>query len=165
MPGENTPEYTSPTGIASAAYQVFFQLPYSVLTTPRQAELPRQGDGQDMPGVFRRRGKEGSQLGGPVSDELFKLVTSPDSVSSLLAQDPSLSPSRAWKTLYGDYDGKPSSPRSDHKAGESQDPEEALERAAQCGQWGPTQPSELFLKVRFKGNYLKTPFLISLDVL
>lgn len=148
MPDENTPEYTGPTGIASALYQVFVQLPYNALTTPRQAELPKQSDDQDMPGLTGRRQKEGIQLGRPVSDGLFKMVTSPDSVSSLLAQDPSLSPSQAWKKLYGDYDRKPSSSQSDHGAGGgSLAPEEALKRAADCGQWGPTQPSELFLKV------------------
>ncbi|ROW09834.1 hypothetical protein VMCG_02520 [Cytospora schulzeri] len=151
MSDENTPEYTSPTGIASAAYQAFVQLPYSALTTPRQAEIPKQGDDDDkeMPGRTKRYGKEGNQLGGPISDELFKLVTSTESVSSLLAEDPSLSPSRAWKKLYGDYDGRPSSYHSNYENGESLAPEDVLKRAADCGHWGPTQPSELFLKMYY----------------
>lgn len=148
MSDDTKPEYTNPTGIASAAYQVFIQLPYSALTTPRQAGLSAQGnDDKEMPGRTKRYGKERNQLGGPVSEELFELVTSPESVSSLLAQEPTLSPGRAWKNLYGNYDGKPSSSPSIHQAGETLTPEDALERAAECGNWGPTQPSELFLRV------------------
>lgn len=165
MSDETTPEYTNPTGIASAAYQVFIQLPYSALTTPRQAELPEQGDDQEMPGKIKRYGKEGNQIGGPVSDELFKLVTSPESVSSLLAQDPSLSPGRAWQKLYGDYDGKPGSSHSNHEAGGSLAPEDALKRAAECGHWGPTQPSELFLSVSLVENSYLSATLMPIDVL
>ncbi|KUI68543.1 hypothetical protein VM1G_04416 [Cytospora mali] len=146
MSNKNTSEYTSPTGIASAAYQAFVEFPYSALTTPRQVDLTKQGDDNDtkMLGHSELYGREGS---GPVSDELFQLLTSPESVSSLLAQDPSMSPAQAWKKLYGHYDGKPGSSHSNPEAADGLAQEEALQRAAECGHWGPTQPSELFLKM------------------
>ncbi|KUI56836.1 hypothetical protein VP1G_04219 [Cytospora mali] len=146
MSNGNTSDYTSPTGIASAAYQAFVEFPYSALTTPRQVDLTNQSDDNDtkMPGHSELYGREGS---GPVSDELFQLLTSPESVSSLLAQDPSMSPAQAWKKLYGQYDGKPGSSHSNHEAADGLAQKEALKRAAECGHWGPTQPSELFLKM------------------
>ncbi|KAK2067230.1 hypothetical protein P8C59_000988 [Phyllachora maydis] len=65
-----------------------------------------------------------------VSDRLAALCTSADSVSSLLAADPTLAPGEAWKRLYGDHAGRVAL---------------ALEQAARCGKWGPTRPSDLFL--------------------
>lgn len=81
-----------------------------------------------------------------ISDRVYKLCTSPGNVSSLLAEDPSLTPGEAWKKLYGGHaaEGKVESA----VAGDSRDivTREDLKRTAECGKWGPTQPSELFLQ-------------------
>lgn len=159
MSEQITTDSINPTGIASAAYQFFVQLPYSALTISRQAESLRQGD-EKMPGTIMVNGDGDPQPSGPVSDELFQLLTSPQSVSSLLAEDPSISPHQAWKTLYGDYNGKVGASQSGVEAGHSLATDEALERAAQSGHWGPTQPSELFLRVSLDGRTLLITVLI-----
>ncbi|PSS00652.1 hypothetical protein BD289DRAFT_458445 [Coniella lustricola] len=74
---------------------------------------------------------------------MFKLFISPESVSSELAQDPSLTPGEAWKKLYGHHNGQRSRQHLDRYEREN----DHLERAAECGHWGPTQPSPLFLKI------------------
>ncbi|POS78376.1 hypothetical protein DHEL01_v203230 [Diaporthe helianthi] len=83
----------------------------------------------------------------PVSDELLKLLTSPDSVSTLLAQNPSLSPGEAWMNLYAHHIGKLGKRRPTDDSGKRLASEEALHKAAEAGHWGPTQPSELFLRI------------------
>ncbi|EFX05520.1 iq calmodulin-binding motif protein [Grosmannia clavigera kw1407] len=75
-----------------------------------------------------------------LGDDIVRLCTSADSVSSLLATTPSLSPGEAWKQLYGDY--KPTAATNRKKADDAD-----LDRAAQCGKWGPTQPSDTFLRI------------------
>ena len=84
-----------------------------------------------------------------ISNHVLGLCTSSQSVSSLLAEDPTMAPGDAWKELCGD---RPSSNASSTTSVNSVDgvPSERkhpLERAAMCGKWGPTKPSELFLKV------------------
>jgi hypothetical protein len=82
-----------------------------------------------------------------ISDKVYKLCTSKESVSALLAADPNLSPEDAWKKLYGSHaaDGK------DNRATATDRRDQAtpadLQRAFECGNWGPTKPSELFLRV------------------
>lgn len=85
-----------------------------------------------------------------VSDGLHKLCTNKESVSALLAENPTLAPVDAWQQLYDSY-----VPTSKSAAGSGRDSEEEhsisaeeLQRVAECGNWGPSQPSELFLKVR-----------------
>lgn len=80
-----------------------------------------------------------------ISEKVYTLCTNKESVSKLVAADPTLAPGEAWKKLYGHekHDSKATAKkhRDAHTA-------EDLERAYNCGQWGPTKPSELFLKVR-----------------
>jgi hypothetical protein len=83
----------------------------------------------------------------PISDELYALCTSSESVSSILAKDPTVKPGDAWKNLYGHAIGKPGKIKSLTGVPKSTSDEEILRRTAECGKWGPTQPSELFLRV------------------
>lgn len=92
--------------------------------------------------------KSGSQFTGPISDAFYQLFTSSQSVSSVLAQDPTLSPEDAWKKLYDHHARKPQGPHSIDQAGKYTPADDAgLRRAAECGKWGPTQPSQLFLQM------------------
>ncbi|KAL9942393.1 hypothetical protein D7B24_003408 [Verticillium nonalfalfae] len=83
-----------------------------------------------------------------ISDELVKHCTAPDSVTTLLAEDPSLTPGDAWKRLYG-----AKAKRREQKENEVSGPLPAvdeltgLERIAACGKWGGAKPSELFLRM------------------
>lgn len=90
---------------------------------------------------------EGVQLSQSVSDRIAELCASIDSVSSLLAADPSLAPGDAWHKLYGHHLSKPEGPKGVDHAGEGEGPDEMLDKARKCGKWGPTEPSDLFLRV------------------
>lgn len=92
--------------------------------------------------------KDGAQFAGPISDDFYKLFNSEETVSALLARNPSVSPGDAWDTLYKHHVGKKlSGPHSIHHAGKRTPTEDDLQKAATCGRWGPTQPSKLFLTV------------------
>jgi hypothetical protein len=83
-----------------------------------------------------------------ISDKVLSVCTISQSVSSLLADNPRMSPSEAWRSLY-DHAALTRNEKvnSEGKHGEvvgSYD----LERARRCGRWGPTNPSNLFLRVK-----------------
>lgn len=81
-----------------------------------------------------------------VTPTVVKNCQAEETVSSLLAQDPSLSPEEASIKLFGKKEktGKPSK-EADHEL--SPATAQDLEQAASCGRWGPTKPGELFLRV------------------
>jgi hypothetical protein len=83
-----------------------------------------------------------------ISDNVYKLCTSKESVSSLLAAEPNLAPGEAWKKLYGGHAAGEKESKATAKAQRDQITPDDLKRALECGNWGPTQPSELFLRVR-----------------
>lgn len=83
---------------------------------------------------------------GVLGDDILLLCTSNESVSSLLAANPTLAPGDTWQTLYGKY--RPADECRNRAAITKVDD---LARAAQCGNWGPTKPSDLFLKVCVHG--------------
>lgn len=127
--------------LLNLVYQVFFQFPIGALTIPRQRQLPssssiRRPKMQDMDGKLK-----------PISDEVYELCTSSESVSSVLAKDPTVKPGDAWKQLYGHHIRKPHTRESLDAVPKTTSDEEILRRTAECGKWGPTQPSELFLRV------------------
>lgn len=134
--------------VGNAAYQTFVEFPYQALTTPRLAEIPakNEGDMGDLPDKAERHVQD-QKLTSPISDKLLKLLTSQESVSTLLAQDPSLTPGEAWKKLYGHHVGRLGDTPSINDLGKHVPSEDALHKAAEAGHWGPTQPSELFLRV------------------
>jgi len=69
---------------------------------------------------------------------------SPDSISSLYAQDPTKTPGEIGDKLYQSHHLKTPSTKvpSERKPATRED----LEWALKCGNWGNTQPSELFLR-------------------
>lgn len=88
---------------------------------------------------------EKTKMAQRISDRVYELCRSPQSVSSLLAEDPSLSPGEAAKKLYHPdvvsiSEGHPPKERIPAT-------EEELQRAYECGNFGPTRPSELFLRI------------------
>jgi len=82
-----------------------------------------------------------------ISDKVYKLCTSKESVSALLAKDPTLAPGEAWKKLYGGYAAGEHESKSTAREHRDEITLEDLQRAFECGNWGPTKPSELFLRV------------------
>lgn len=66
------------------------------------------------------------------------------SVSSELARNPASSPHEACKKLFGvDVDDQ----RATKKIDTSSEAADDLEQVFQCGKWGKTRPSDLFLRV------------------
>ncbi|KAL2128657.1 hypothetical protein VTI74DRAFT_8860 [Chaetomium olivicolor] len=85
-----------------------------------------------------------------ISDHVIQLCAGSDSVSSLLAEDPSLAPGDAWKKLFRGHalkDAKRDAREEDSGSGNAAFPQDELSRAARCGRWGPTKPGELFLTI------------------
>jgi hypothetical protein len=84
-----------------------------------------------------------------ISEELHDLCTDGDSVSYLLATNSKLSPGEAWNSLYGH---RHASIHVDTTEEEIQIADDAVkhndtQRAQECGHWGSTKPSDLFLQV------------------
>jgi hypothetical protein len=80
-----------------------------------------------------------------ISEKVYRLCTSNKSISGELAKDPTQAPGDVSKKLFGSdaLDHDEVKPFKEPKSGS-----ENLERAYECGKWGNTRPSELFLKVR-----------------
>lgn len=82
-----------------------------------------------------------------ISEKVYKLCTGTETASSLLAKDPTLAPGDAWKQLYEGHNAGEKESQSTAEAHRDKITPEDLQRALECGNWGPTQPSELFLRV------------------
>ncbi|KAF7294769.1 hypothetical protein MIND_01014400 [Mycena indigotica] len=76
-----------------------------------------------------------------IPPKVYALCTGKDTVSSLVEQNPSMAPGDAWKKLYGHHPIGSSALREQHKPITAED----IEQARKCGNWGETQPSDLFL--------------------
>ncbi|KAG9503495.1 hypothetical protein J7337_006340 [Fusarium musae] len=79
-----------------------------------------------------------------VSQHVYDLCQVKETVSSVLANDPSQTPGNAIKKLYGHHEHG-----LHHKISAKEDiekSEDAIEAALHCGRWGPTTPSPLFLQ-------------------
>jgi phosphatidylserine/phosphatidylglycerophosphate/cardiolipin synthase-like enzyme len=78
-----------------------------------------------------------------VSEHVFKLCQATETVSSVLAKDPSEAPGDVVKKLYGhlkkDLHHDPEGRRPAASA-------QAQESALKCGSWGPTKPGPIFLQ-------------------
>lgn len=83
-----------------------------------------------------------SAMATSISDSVYGFCTAPVSVSSELAQNPTQEPAQIAEKLYPSEHSSPHEQRSSSQQPAS--PEE-LQRARDCGNWGPTEPSELFL--------------------
>ncbi|TQV90889.1 IQ calmodulin-binding protein [Cordyceps javanica] len=77
-----------------------------------------------------------------VSDHVVKLCNDSSTVSAELAKDPTVAPAAIIDRLYGRYPRNPCDP----SARRQQQSAEHQEAALQCGKWGPTRPSPLFLQ-------------------
>lgn len=85
-----------------------------------------------------------------VPDNVYGLCHSERTVTSELARDPTQTPLRAFHGLYRGQKGKKSG-LAEKKA--VQDADDSLRRAYECGRWGDTKPSPLFLKVSGLSSY------------
>ena len=94
---------------------------------------------------FLRQPKSANQVRTTMlSDTVYELCHDEKTVTSELLQDPSQSPTKLFQKLY--HDRKSKSHKSDSNESVDKDDHE-LRKVLQCGNWGSTQPSDLFLKV------------------
>jgi len=77
-----------------------------------------------------------------ISDALYQVIQSPTTVTSLVAESPTEPPGKIAKQLYGEEKGPGPLPELQEHVGQ-----EDLQRAYECGRWGGTRPSDLFLTV------------------
>ncbi|KAJ7702270.1 hypothetical protein B0H17DRAFT_1157462 [Mycena rosella] len=82
-----------------------------------------------------------------ISPKVHQLCTGTETVSSLVAKDPQLPPGDAWKKLYGGHAAGSKESIATAREHREAHTAEDLKRARECGKWGPTEPSELFLKL------------------
>ena len=79
-----------------------------------------------------------------VSQTVWDLCNGKDTVTSVLANDPQKAPHEAVSGLYnGDFAGF----KEHSKFKRVQASEEDLQKAFECGNWGLSKPSRLFLQV------------------
>ncbi|KAH8694364.1 hypothetical protein BGZ61DRAFT_451842 [Ilyonectria robusta] len=79
-----------------------------------------------------------------VSKRVYDLCQARETVSSVLAKDPTQAPGDVVKRLYGHGENRLHQDESDKDVAASS--ADALEAAFQCGRWGLTKPSPLFLQ-------------------
>jgi hypothetical protein len=84
-----------------------------------------------------------------LSNHVIELCTSGHNVSSLVAENPTLPPGDAWGKLHGHHAFPPRLQTEDEGVKTTVE-SNGLEKALQCGKWGLTKPSDLFLKVMLK---------------
>ena len=78
-----------------------------------------------------------------VSQHVLGLCQATETVSSVLAQNPTEAPREVVKRLYGHLKKDLHYNPDAHRSAPSR---QALEAALKCGRWGPSQPSPLFLQ-------------------
>ncbi|KAI0482241.1 hypothetical protein GGR56DRAFT_619132 [Xylariaceae sp. FL0804] len=146
--------------LGSALYQAFITLPWNVLTTPRQhPDLPHYhhhqpnmegnnyNNNSSTDGHNRDDDAAESSSSYRIGDRLYELCRREEaSVTALVAADGGKKPAaEAWKTLFG----KPhhGGDRDIRDIGRGRLSAEERLRAKSAGNWGPTEPSELFLRI------------------
>lgn len=75
-------------------------------------------------------------------DSVYRLCHEDQTVTSELLRDPSQSPPKVFHHLYNDHKSKNHSDSKESLTGRDE-----LQKAAECGNWGNSQPSKLFLQV------------------
>jgi len=124
-------------------FQICVIFPYSALTIQRQRLLIHSIN----PNSLKESDSSSRKSRIMISERVYKLCTNSQSVSGLLAKDPTLAPGDAWKQLYGSHIPDEKSSISTAEAKRDTITPADLKRASECGNWGATQPSELFLRV------------------
>ena len=80
-----------------------------------------------------------------ISEKAYNFCRDPRNVTSELAKNPTEAPLEVAKRLYGTH---PELAAGNANKTADIEGKSDLQRAFECGNWGPTRPSELFLSVR-----------------
>lgn len=139
---------TDQTGLpklGNVLYQTLVEFPYSAYSVPRVPDQPNPSRSANMPHASATAAGHTKYT---LDEPLAQYCQSNDSVSALLAQDPTLTPGQAWKKLSSHYNRKSHESQDIRDIGKGEVTDEQLELAFKCGKWGRTRPSRLFLRVR-----------------
>lgn len=138
-PSLSSPSATGLPKLGNALYQTLVEFPCSALTIQRQ---------QDLTAVTMPKAAESPEASKyKIKQSLAELCQSTETVSSLLAQDPTVAPGAAWKKLYGHHARHSLGSPDIRDIGRGAVDESELELALKCGRWGQNEPSKLFLRV------------------
>ncbi|KAI0515322.1 hypothetical protein F5B22DRAFT_608017 [Xylaria bambusicola] len=85
--------------------------------------------------------------GHKLTSRLYMWCHCENSVSSLLAGDPKLTPEEAWRELFRGDDSRGSKDEVEKTTSEYDSGSEALQQARKCGNWGSKEPSDLFIRL------------------
>jgi hypothetical protein len=136
--------------LGSTLYQAFIEFPGSALTIPRQQDPSVAA----MPSTITSGESKAA-----IDESLYRLCLSSDTVSSILAKDPTLAPGEAWKKLVGSHVKLPHESPDARELGKGNVSSDEIKKAQACGKWGNTEPSELFLRVSlFALNLIKLAY-------
>ncbi|KAE8355286.1 hypothetical protein BDV28DRAFT_155509 [Aspergillus coremiiformis] len=78
-----------------------------------------------------------------IPERVYQLCHCSKTVSSELARDPNQAPIKLFHNLYSGQNTKEDKSTSENEI----DGEDSLQKALECGNWGPTKPTKLFLKI------------------
>ncbi|KAB8235569.1 IQ calmodulin-binding motif protein [Aspergillus alliaceus] len=78
-----------------------------------------------------------------IPERVYQLCHSSKTVSSALAQDPNQAPTKVFHKLYNDHHDEEGKPEPENGVNSH----DRLQKALECGNWGPTKPTKLFLQV------------------
>lgn len=123
---------------SSALYQGLIEFPLSALTISRQ---------QDPKAVEMAKSHSSDSSAYTMDESFCQLCQSSETVSSLLAQDPTLSPGDAWRKLYKNHSKLGDKHRDIRDMGKGSVDGEELNKARECGKWGSNNPSHMFLRL------------------
>lgn len=136
--------------LASTLYQAFVEFPASAFTIPRQQTI----DYSTMHNTTtttttntNRKEAEG-ESGFKLDLNLVRFCQESESVSARLAKEPDVAPGNAWKEMFSRSERSLTNSKDIRNIGKGYLAEGELEKARQCGKWGPNEPSDLFLRVR-----------------
>lgn len=101
--------------------------------------------------LVRPSGSDNRVCSDMVPDNVYGLCHSDRTVTSELARDPTQTPLRTFHELYRGQKGRKGGLTEKEAVGDAED---SLHRAHECGRWGDTKPSSLFLKVSGLSPYV-----------
>ncbi|KAK8079554.1 hypothetical protein PG997_007372, partial [Apiospora hydei] len=137
--------------LGSTLYQAFVEFPVSAFTIPRQQDIDyaamHSTNGKNNNVVTTNHKEAEGMSDYKIVPALVQLCQEPESVSSRLAKQPDLAPGDVWKKLYSRHERQLSKARDIRDIGKGSLADGELEKARQCGKWGPTEPSDLFLRL------------------
>ncbi|KAK6852741.1 hypothetical protein PG995_011292 [Apiospora arundinis] len=153
MTSSSPTENTGYQKLGSTLYQAFVEFPVSAATISRQQQNFGKNSANmrsnvknniDTPAANQENAGESTYV---IDPALARMCQETESVSSRMADKPDLAPGNVWKELYSRSERSLRSSRDIRDIGKGYLTKDEVEKARQSGKWGPTEPSDLFLRL------------------